>query len=695
MKKLLLVADDSQDRATLASILAAEFSVTVAASADEGLAALAGAHDFAGVVAALAPAAAPAFLDRAREHLQTRMAPLVAVIDRDDPAAENAAFAHGASEVFARPYHEQVALRRVSGAVNGTSAGRAQVARIEEMLNETALRLSTLLDSIPGGILIFHCRDLIHVSYFNDALPAMLGYSRDDFARLLEGGLDKSVHPQDCQPLRAQLQGLLAQDVPGSQTSRDFRFIDGRGGWRWLKCNATYVGRQNGHQVFYAVLLDINKEKLLDDERRLAAQQLQYRNDHDHVTGIYNREAFFDRTMKMLSEHPDADYVLICWNIERLKVINDVFGTRAGDKVLRRIGRDLQENVINGTYGRLGGDRFAICCPKAEFSEERLSQKIQEGFGTEYPITCNFGVYLIDRSQRVPIEKMCDRAELAAQTVKGNAITHYAIYDDDLRDELVKVQEIVGNMQLALDSGDFVIHLQPIYSLSARRPVGAEALVRWNRLDKGLLAPVEFIPLFEQNGFIVKLDFYVWERICRYLREAIDAGAKPLPVSVNVSRGSLYYPGIADALTALLARHGLEPSCLRLEIAERAFTNDPAKMLDVVRDLRAHHFAILLDGYGSGHSSLNLLKDDYFDVLKLDMRVLRDSTVDDRAERILRLVAQMAEILKLKIIAEGVERPEELTLLREIGCDEIQGFLFSPPMPLAEFSRLREQEIPV
>ncbi|MEG1848377.1 MAG: EAL domain-containing protein [Lachnospiraceae bacterium] len=420
-------------------------------------------------------------------------------------------------------------------------------------------------------------------------------------------------------------------------------------------------------------------------------KELRYQAEHDLMTGIYQRETFYTKTVAMLHANTDIKYMLIQWDIERFKVINDLYGTDVGDAVLIGIARTFDDIVLGiGTYGRLTADNFVCCVPKDRISVEQLLKQFEKSFcrlQLNYQISLYAGVYDIHNIE-VPIDQMCDRACLALRTIKGNYMKHYAMYDNKLRETMLEEQYIVSEMQSALEEHQFDIYLQPIYNIASEQVVSAEALVRWHHPDKGMIMPGLFIPLFERNGFITKLDAYVWERTCQYLKKRKTEGKKEIPISVNVSRMNLYNPNFCEDMIALLQKYHLDARALKLEITESAYIDNARQLLETMGKLQEYGFKILTDDFGSGYSSLNMLKDVPADILKIDMKFIDDLEHSDRAGNILTSVIRMAKWLDMSVVAEGVETKRQFEFLRSIECDDVQGYYFSRPLPIDQFEAL-------
>lgn len=410
--------------------------------------------------------------------------------------------------------------------------------------------------------------------------------------------------------------------------------------------------------------------------------------DTDRVTGISNKEAFYIKTREYIDEDRSRKYALICWNIERFKLINDFYGTETGDSILREMALKVSEISKNGTCGRISGDHFAFLIDKNEYSDEKLTaaaQELNDSAGITQEITSGFGVYFVEDTA-MPIDRMCDLASLALASIKGNYMRRIGIYKPEMREQILLEQQVRSEMKDALRNRDFKLYLQPVYSLTSGKPISAEVLVRWVHPVKGVISPGVFIPIFEKSGFITRMDHYVWEEACKYLADRKKRGMDPFPISVNVSRASLYNPSLCDDLSALVGRYGIEPFYLRLEVTETAYGEGQSQLIKAVHELQSAGFMIMMDDFGSGYSSLNTLKDTPVDYLKIDMRFLEAFERSSRAGNILTSVVRMAKWLDLPVIAEGVETQEQIDFLRSIGCDIIQGYYFARPMPIEDFN---------
>lgn len=409
---------------------------------------------------------------------------------------------------------------------------------------------------------------------------------------------------------------------------------------------------------------------------------------YDKLTGMMLRETFLKRAGEMIRKREPGYYVMAFFDVDRVKVINDQYGTARGDDILRHIADEFIRGFEphGGICCRITADNFAVMYPKhlldaQEIAEIRARAARVEGIVA--PVIFSIGRYIVDDLSMQP-SAMLDRAVIAAESVKGQYDTKIALYNEPMRAHLLHEQEVVMDMESALKERQFEVWYQPQINHSTGAQVGAEALVRWRHPKKGLIPPDHFIPIFEANGFIYALDRFVWEEVCAHLRRWIDEGRDPLPVSVNISRHDVFRPDIVETIAGLTETYGLPADLLRLEITETAFTGSAQHIIDVVGELIARGFTVEIDDFGSGYSSLNTLKDVPAQILKLDMRFLQSGN-SDRGGNIVESVVRMAKWLGMSVIAEGVETAEQADYLRSIGCSYMQGYLYARPMPAASY----------
>lgn len=411
----------------------------------------------------------------------------------------------------------------------------------------------------------------------------------------------------------------------------------------------------------------------------------------DPVTNLLTEKIFYERAQVMLEENLGQAFDIIAVDIERFKIINDAFGTAAGNQLLSDLSVCLLDIRVDekSLFARIRADLFAVLVPREEGVYGRLEHSLN-CFLKNYPLpmrlTVKIGVYQIEERD-IPVERMCDRAFIAAGSIKGMYAEKIVFYNNAMREKMLFEQKILDTMVEALEQGQFQIHLQPKVRVNTEEVVGAEALVRWEHPELGLLSPADFLPVFERNGFIYSLDLYVWHKVCSAMQRWRQMGGADIPVAVNVSRMDIYHGDLPSLFTELVKDNGLEPKNLHLEITESAYISDSRQLLLVVEQLRKTGFVVEMDDFGSGYSSLNMLSELPVDVLKLDLKFLRTGTDAGRRHRIMQAVIDLAHTLHLLVIAEGVETKEESLLLEEMGCQYAQGYYYGRPVPENEFEK--------
>ena len=418
---------------------------------------------------------------------------------------------------------------------------------------------------------------------------------------------------------------------------------------------------------------------------------------YDRLTGMYTKEFFYRKVRESLDENPEKDYLIICSNYENFKLYNDIFGRKAGNQVLVEGAQKFQRRVgENAVCCRYSADRFLCFMEKPD--EKTIREKFMPKVENERTNLVNnapvkFGIYEI-KDPSLSVEQMCDRAFLAADSIKGVYNRNVALYDDTLRERLLWEKEIADDMVMALKEGKFSVCFQPKYSLQDNKIAGAEALIRWNHPKWGVIFPGDFIPLFERNGFISYLDMFVWETVCAKLNEWKEKGYPLLPISVNISRADIYRYRLTDTFCALIQKYEIEPEFLHLEITESAYTEHQERLISTVEALRGLDFIIEMDDFGRGYSSLNMLSQMSLDILKLDMEFVQNEIAKPAERSILNDIISMAHRMHLIVVAEGIETWEQAKFLEKMGCDYGQGYYFSTPMSAAEFEEfLKNQSV--
>ena len=434
------------------------------------------------------------------------------------------------------------------------------------------------------------------------------------------------------------------------------------------------------------VLLHVRIRNAIEKSRMIMAER-------DAVTGLYTKLKFYQSVRKLLSEVEGETFAFLRFDIDRFKMINNFYGIKEGDKVLKSIAAELRKvsSVFeNFVYGRLENDVFAVCMPYKEENIELLMNAVQinmKKVNKDYNIKVSCGVYVID-DYSMDVSEMYDRAFLAAKNCKGKFVRNISYYEDSMIENMRQEQFIINEVNRALDEEQFEVYLQPKINLVTDRSYGAEALVRWKHPIKGMISPGEFVPIYERNGIIGRLDEYMWRHVCRLLRKWLDEGKTPNPISVNVSRVNIYNPHLVEIFKKLITEFQIPAGLLNLELTESAFMEDQDLVMNTMSRLHQLGFKIMMDDFGSGYSSLNVLKDMEVDYLKVDMKFLQQSQeFNGKGEKVLATVIRMAKWLHLPSIVEGVETVEQVDFLKCIGCEYAQGYYYAKPMPVEEYER--------
>ena len=422
----------------------------------------------------------------------------------------------------------------------------------------------------------------------------------------------------------------------------------------------------------------------------------------DNVTGAYNMARFRYETEQILQQNTNNNYALVILDIDKFKLINDLYGFRQGDLVLNHIANVLEENTDKEKgeiFCRLLGDNFlALLSYKTEKDLSARINKLGKGIHNcyaitdiNYSITAYFGIYKITES--LPFYLMLDRANLAKKNAKASINKKQMFYDDKALKDVLLTKEIENNMQQALKNEEFKLYYQPKCAFNGNKVRGAEVLVRWETSKKGIISPDRFVPVFEHNGFIIKLDFYILEHALKTLRAWLDAGLKPCKLSVNFSRLHLKEELTLPKIKILLDFYKVPAEYIEIEITESAVMNDTPESKKFIDGLHNMGISVAMDDFGSGYSSLNVLKDLPFDTLKIDKEFLRDFGANPRTKGVLEGIVMMLKNMKTAIVAEGVETQEQADFLNNLKCDLAQGFLYYKPMKEEDFRKLLQKPI--
>ena len=416
--------------------------------------------------------------------------------------------------------------------------------------------------------------------------------------------------------------------------------------------------------------------------------------ERDPLTGLYNREYFYRYAEQFDHHHPNLEMDAIVVDVNHFHMINERFGTDYGDGVLRRIGERVRQMVADtgGIVCRREADTFLVYCPHGKDYDAILrsaSMGLMEDETITNQVHLRMGVYPdVDRS--LEIERRFDRAQMAADKVRGSYAKQIGLYDSSLHQKELYEEQLIEDFRTAISERQFVVYYQPKFDVRNDLPVlsSAEALVRWQHPTMGLISPGIFIPLFESNGMIQELDQYVWETVGRQIRIWKDRLGFSCPVSVNISRIDMYDPKLIATLQSILKENDLSYEELLLEVTESAYVMDSEQIIQTAHRLRKLGFLIEMDDFGTGYSSLNMISKLPIDALKLDMQFIRNAFSNEGDTKILEVIIGIADYLSVPVIAEGVETKEQMCALRDLGCDIVQGYYFSRPIPADEFEAI-------
>lgn len=427
------------------------------------------------------------------------------------------------------------------------------------------------------------------------------------------------------------------------------------------------------------------------------AEELADKAGRDELTGTYNQGKFMEEAQAVLDKKPEKIAILYM-DFENFKYVNDVFGYGYGDSILKKYADIMTETLREGEFlARSVADRFLVFRHYSDREElldiqKQVDQRFMEEaelLPRQHSITiaCGF-CCLEDAMEQMDAKALVNRANYAQKTVKYNSVSHYAFYNESIREKMIMERQMQERMEEALEKREFVVYMQPKVLPQDGSVQGAEALVRWQMPDGSILPPSQFVPVFEKNKEIGRLDQYVFEEVCRWFRSRLRQGLPILPVSVNVSKVRFYTPDFTKTYIAIKDRYEIPDQVLEIEFTETVAFENQVYMREIVKELHDNGFTCSLDDFGTGYSSLGVLKNMSFDVLKLDGSFFRDSKDITRERKIISGVISMIQDLEIRTVAEGVEQEEQVEFLRNIGCDLIQGYYYYRPMPLDAFERL-------
>ncbi len=426
--------------------------------------------------------------------------------------------------------------------------------------------------------------------------------------------------------------------------------------------------------------------------------------DTDQLTGGKNKNRFYRDCEKISKKISPEKLAMVVLDIDKFKYINDRLGYDEGDRILVRIHKTLADCLDKEEpFARISEDNFACLLKNAPDKdlEMRLHEVFTEfnrrnSFFIKYPVNFSAGICRLGQCRgkfdSIDFTTAIDRCKLAKKSIKNKHNSDVAFYDGKIREVSLREKDFENAMPQALENREFECYLQPKYGTNSREIVGAEALIRWNSKEFGFVCPGDFIPLAEKNGFVVELDFFILEEVCKMLRRWLDNGKTPIVISVNQSRLHINDDDYIWRLREIVDKYEIPYEYIELELTESVFTEDAERMIAIMKKLHEIGFKLSIDDFGSGYSSLNLLKDIPADVLKIDREFFNGTVNSKKGRAVISSVVDMAKNLEMNVISEGVETQDQIDFLKEIDCNMVQGFYFSKPMKLKDFDELWEKQ---
>lgn len=544
--------------------------------------------------------------------------------------------------------------------------------------------------------------DLFEIDLMNDSYHAMY-HASDNYDILRKQGclstmIDRMeinlVHPEDLlghyefwNP--ANLIKKIQDNQEHQAIEGIFRLKKRDGSWAWTRHIIVPIKQDNPDSVkALCFLINIHSQKEM--ELRSQKKTLEEKNK---LTGLLNTEVFFEKADKYIRDYGDAPLCMLALDIEHFKLYNDWYGWSQGDEYLKSVAGYLStmEKHYPCMVGYMNGDNFAAVIPYDMDIIHELMENIQNyvtsnGHDVGFFPLC--GYYVIE-DKNISASLMYDRAAIALSKIRGSYYSRINKYESHMVQEMEDELFLLSDIKRGLAEKEFIFYAQPKCHMSTGRIVGAESLIRWKHRTKGLIAPGVFIPVLEKNGFITSLDCYIWEEVCKWQRSWIDRGNRPLPISVNVSQIDILSMDVADYFNKLIQKYCLDPSLIEIEITESAYAKKFENINELVDQLHQSGFQVSMDDFGSGYSSLNMLRHMNVDILKIDMKFLHmDQEIYDKGYGILESIVNMARQMNIPIIVEGVETDSQIKYLKDMGCRYAQGYFFYKPMPVEQYEQL-------
>jgi diguanylate cyclase (GGDEF)-like protein/PAS domain S-box-containing protein len=533
--------------------------------------------------------------------------------------------------------------------------------------------------------------------YISPSIERVLGYSQDDW--ISDGGLwDRLLHPEDADRVISN-EAECARS--GEFLVQEYRISRADGRVVWIRDEMTVVRGHDGQSdpLFFGVFLDVTDRKRMEAElERLAL--------YDSLTGLPNRALFNDRLNQAVERRGAAQATAVYFlDVDRFKRINDSLGHAAGDEVLREVAARVQRMLRpEDTVARFGGDEFTVLCESvggvleavgvADRLQREIAQPLRAG-GAELRLSASIGIALAEPGEHVECSRLVEDADAAMYRAKERGGARTELFDVAMRERAVTALSIEQELQHGLERGELRLFYQPLVSLTSGEIVGAEALIRWQHPERGLLAPDSFLPVAEESGLIVEVGAWAVGEACRRLRDwdRRNGGPSPFGLAVNLSARELTHPDVVSTVLNAVRRSALEPGRLTIEVTESTAMADRDSGFRALRELSTAGVRIAIDDFGTGYSSLDHLREMPADILKIDRSFVAGMTANSPDSALVAAAIAMGRALEMEVVAEGIETSEQVADLRELGCPLGQGYLFARPLPPEEIDSLLGSDV--
>ena len=446
----------------------------------------------------------------------------------------------------------------------------------------------------------------------------------------------------------------------------------------------------DGQTMALLVIADVLLICILIFISRGAYNKLRTSIEYDELTKLPTLDKFDELLKKEFNSPKSSKYALLMMNIKGMRIVNEIFGKEESDRLIRFVSDSIKKCIGNNIVTRMQNNQFVICYGYEEDKDipeliHNIAFEMERYSGDFRPFPL-YGICRIEDRNESPA-LLRSHAHMALECVQDNLLTNYEFYSDEIKTTVIREKRLENEMLYALEEEQFVVYFQPKYDIESGESIGAEALVRWLHPVDGLIAPNAFVPLFEKDGLIIKLDEYVWTHTCKKIREWLDKGYDVKPISVNVSRVNIFDEGLKKKIMDITSKYNIPHDLLELEITESAFLENADALYEAMEYFRKQGFTVSMDDFGSGYSSLNMLKDGNVDNVKIDRAFLNETVTTENGKAVIKSAVSIVKELNMDVIAEGVENEEQAKFLLGIGCKKAQGFFYSRPIDSEEFER--------